>query len=192
MTPTRAFGHIMAATNQAAYEAALGALVLPQNPHILEIGFGAGKLIEMALKRWPTCHVAGIDPTPAMVAMAGSRATLKRQAHRVTLKGAGAEEIPFEAATFDAVIAVNSFQFWSPPERAMTEIVRVMKGGAQAVLVLRSHAGHAPDWLPNPISRSGAEADGARSLMQACGLTETRITQAARSIEVVSGRKGEG
>ena len=189
MTPTRAFGHIMAATNKAAYQAALGSLAPCENASILEIGFGAGALLQLALKRWPTCKVAGIDPTPAMVEMAASRRALKRAADKVTLKCAGAEDLPFAAEMFDAVVAVNSFQFWSPPERAMDEITRVMKDGAQIVLVLRAHGQHAPDWLPNPISRSGAEAEGARALMQAHGFTDTRVSIAGRDIEVVSGRK---
>ncbi len=165
MSPTKLFGKIMEASNRAAYLSALKAVSLHEVGAFLEIGFGSGKLLELAHRKWPEARICGIDPTPEMVALALSRKAFSKIAIRLDIRLGSAEQIPWASGSFEIVVAVNSFQFWSPPELAMQEIWRVLKVGGQVVLVLRDHDKHAPDWLPNPISRSGHEVNGAMRLL---------------------------
>ena len=184
MTPNRAFATLMAVANRASYAAALANLSPPGNGRILEIGFGAGAWIERVLRRFPGCTIAGIDPTPGMLALAQSRAALRRAGARVELVCAGAESIPFPAGCFDAAVAIHSFQFWAEPDKALDGVSRVLRPGGRLVLVLRSHDGVAPAWLPNPISRSGAEVEGACAAIRHAGLAVLKIEQ-GQSFSVV-------
>lgn len=187
MTPNRWFAMVMEVMNRKACATALDAADAPAR--LLEIGFGSGGLIAMALKRWPACAVAGIDPTADMIKMARARFSRPAFAKRVELRRASADAIPFAPSCFDAVVAVNSFQFWSPPERAMSEVARVLKPGGRLVMALRRHDGRAPDWLPNPISRSGAEVEGARALVAASGFSLAATSGRRHGVELVVAHK---
>jgi SAM-dependent methyltransferase len=44
------------------------------------------------------------------------------------------EELPFEAASFDAALALNVICFWPSPERDLSEPRRVLKRGGRLVL----------------------------------------------------------
>jgi SAM-dependent methyltransferase len=180
MTPTACFGRLMALTNDSAYRVALGALN-PAPRRLLEIGFGAGRFIELALKRWPAIEITGIDPTPDMLGLAGGRAAIRGAGDRIALLQACAEQMPLPAQGFDAAVAIHSFQFWSPPGAALDELVRVLKPGGRVVLVLRRHGAEAPAWLPNPISRSGAEIDGAMALFTAHRFQDIQTRAVGRS-----------
>lgn len=145
MAPTRLFGRLMEATNEGAYRRALASLSPPPKAAILEIGFGPGKLVEMALQRWPDAKVAGVDPTADMVDMARARPAVRQAGLRADLRLGGAECLPWPNGSFDIALAVHSFQFWNPVENAARELRRVMRPGGIVRLVLRDHSAHAPD-----------------------------------------------
>jgi ubiquinone/menaquinone biosynthesis C-methylase UbiE len=189
MTPTQVFGRIMSATNGNSYRAALHHLALPENGACLEIGFGAGKLLELLSKQRPDANLAGIDPTPDMLALALSRRAFRAAQVKPDLRLGGAEALPWPDSTFDCTVSVNTFQFWNPPESAVSEVVRTLKPGGQLVLVLRDHVRHAPDWLPNPISRGGNEVEDCKNLLVQSGFQSVEAHFFKRGIIVVSGRK---
>lgn len=165
MTPTKLFGRLMEAMNAAAYREAIQGL--PARGAVLEIGFGTGRFLEMLAASGSYALIAGIDPTPAMVAMAGARPALRQPGSQADIRLGTAESLPWGEATFDAVVAIHCFQFWSDPHAAVQEVRRVLKTGGLLRLVLRAHGAHPPDWLPNPISRAGDEDAGASALLSA-------------------------
>lgn len=169
MMPTKAFAQVMALTNGAAYAAAVANLPNAPRLRILEIGFGSGAWLQRALKEMPTCSIAGIDPTQDMVELATARLSRYIAEGRVRLARAGAESIPFEDASFDAVAAIHSFQFWADPHHALGEVARVLAPKGRIILVLRNHQTHAPSWLPNPISRSSDEVGAAANALRTIG-----------------------
>jgi SAM-dependent methyltransferase len=172
MKPTKMFGAIMEVFNAPAYALALS--LVEQAPHaaVLEIGFGSGRFLELLLKRHKTMRACGVDPTPAMLELARRKPGLKRAGDRADLRLGEASRLAWPDAYFDAVLAIHSFQFWSPPETCVAEVRRVLKPGARLILVLRDHATRAPDWLPNPISRSGREAEDTIALLAQTGFRD--------------------
>jgi len=92
---------------------------------VLDAGCGAGGAAVMARERGAI--VSGCDISPAMLAIARERLP------GADLRLAELENLPFEDAAFDAVIAINSLQFAPDPAKAAKELLRV--GGRVAVVV---------------------------------------------------------
>jgi hypothetical protein len=66
---------------------------------------------------------------------------------------------------------------------------RVLKPGGLLLLILRAHRKAGPNWLPNPISRSGQEIAEAFQLLVNSGFSETRIEGKIGSSPVLTARK---
>jgi len=151
--------------NERAYREALNLLHPLQSERVLEIGYGTGRFVELLLRACNSCYIAGVDPTSTMVRVANSRRAIAANTDRLDLRCGDASALPWTNDSFDAIVAIHSFQFWSDPARALDEIRRVLKTSGRIVLILRDHAKRAPAWLPNPISRSGAEVKAAANLL---------------------------
>jgi ubiquinone/menaquinone biosynthesis C-methylase UbiE len=182
------FGKLMEFTNAAAYQKALQALAPSDNERFLEIGFGTGRFAEMLLSNTSDTFVAGVDPTETMVQTAIDRMIKRGFKHRVDLRQGTDESLPWADRQFDAIIAIHCFQFWRDPDRSLLEIDRVLRPQGRLVIVFRDHSTNAPDWLPNPISRSGREVKNAISILEKHGYKTTEYPAAGSSRIVRSDR----
>ncbi len=160
------FGKLMEWTNADAYQKTLQALAPSDNERFSEIGFGTGRFAEMLLSTTTNTFVAGVDPTETMVKTASNRLIKKRLGNRIDIHQGTDDSLPWGDDRFDAVIAIHSFQFWQDPDRSIREIDRVLRPHGRIIIVFRDHSTKAPDWLPNPISRSGKEVESAISLLE--------------------------
>jgi SAM-dependent methyltransferase len=161
----RIFGWVMARLNAPAYRWTVAQLAPIAPKSFLEIGFGTGHLLKLAIRTFKLERAAGVDPSELMVETAKKR--LRRAAKKIALDVAQGDDTALPGGSFDAVAALHSFQFWSDPDAALTRIRAHLAPGGRFVLVLRMHEGRkAPKWLPNPLSRSGNE------IAQACAALE--------------------
>jgi ubiquinone/menaquinone biosynthesis C-methylase UbiE len=177
----RIFGKLMESTNVDAYQKTLQAINPIDNEQFLEIGFGTGCCAEMLLSTTTGTFVAGIDPTETMVKTALNRLIKKGFGDRIDIQQGTDDSLPWGDDRFDAIFAIHSFQFWSDPHKSIIEISRVLRPNGRIVLTLRDHSTHAPDWLPNPISRSGWEIDAAIGLLEQHGYKTTKRIAAGSS-----------
>ncbi len=99
--------------------------------HVLAIGFGPGIGIELLALR--VARVTGVDPSKGMVKIASKRNSAAIDAGRVELVRASADSLPWDDATFDSVITVNTIQLWDPFEESVAEVARVMRPGSRLV-----------------------------------------------------------
>ncbi len=152
----------MALKNGRQNQAALDALGLKPGDNVVEIGCGPGMGLRGALKRvGPTGFVAGVDLSATaahFASIAVHRAAL--HGHAVVMREEAAD-LPFRDRLFDKAFAVNSFQFWPDPARALREIARVLAPGGRLVITQRA---------ANPETPS-AFAGAARGIERICQAT---------------------
>jgi SAM-dependent methyltransferase len=98
---------------------------------VLDVACGTGALTLAALAIvGPDGRVAGLDANPEMLAVA------RRKTGDIDWREGVAENLPFENASFDAVISQFGFMFFDDRPRALSEMMRVLRpGGRLAVAV---------------------------------------------------------
>ena len=124
------------------YSSLFGRMLLAQIPtrervQVLDIGCGTGHpCLEMLAKIGEGSRVIAIDPDSALLDVARRRA-LDEAGRRIFFKAANAEKLDFGNEVFDVVTGNLAFGAWSQPERALSEIQRVLVDGG---LLLLTHA----------------------------------------------------
>lgn len=98
-------------------------------PSVLDVGCGTGMLSERLLGAFPSCRLAGVDLSPAMVERARARL-----AGRAEVREADAERLPFHDGVFDLVVCNDSFHHYPDPDRAAFQMWRVLRKGGALVL----------------------------------------------------------
>jgi ubiquinone/menaquinone biosynthesis C-methylase UbiE len=123
------------------YPAALVEWALGTGPvDVLDVGAGTGKLTEVLVDAGHM--VSAVEP---MVRMA---AVLRRRLPEVGVMRGTAEQLPFEARSFDAVVVGQAFH-WFDQQAALDEFARVLRPGGTLAAFWNVYAGDA-DWLPYP------------------------------------------
>ncbi len=103
---------------------------------ILELGFGAGRAIELVAIQVPDGHVFGIDISQTMMHAARHRNARAIKSGRVTLRYGDLTTLPFADNQFDKVFSIQTLYFWPDPPHALAEIFRVLKPGGMLVVTL--------------------------------------------------------
>jgi ubiquinone/menaquinone biosynthesis C-methylase UbiE len=116
-----------------------------------------------------------------MVQTAVHRLTQRGSIDRIDLRQGTDELFPWDDNQFDAIVAIHCFQFWQDPDRSILEIGRVLRPQGRIIIAFRDHSSHVPDWLPNPISRSGREVETTISLLEKHGYQTTEYPAAGSS-----------
>lgn len=97
---------------------------------VLDVGCGDGALAAVLSRHGG--RVTGLDPDPRMLDAAHTRAAAESVA--LHLVHGRAEALPFADETFDRVVAVTVLCFIPHADRAIAEMVRVLKPGGRLVI----------------------------------------------------------
>jgi len=113
---------------------------------VLDIGTGEGQLAR-ALRGAHGSALVGIDPTANQIAEA------RRRGGGVSYARAGAMDLPFGHASFDAAVACLVFEHIDELDRAVGEVARVLRPGGRFVLMLNHPLLQTPGsgWIDDQI-----------------------------------------
>jgi ubiquinone/menaquinone biosynthesis C-methylase UbiE len=151
----------------------------PGGRRFLDAGCGDGALVCAAAARGAVA--TGIDPDPAMLAAAQSRAAYAGL--EATFLEGRVERLPFPDSSFDVVASVTVLCFVSDAAGALSEMARVLRPGGRLVLgelgrwsswaALRRVRG----WLGSTTWRKARfrTSGELRALVQQAGLTVTAV-----------------
>ncbi len=98
---------------------------IARGDRVLDVGCGTGVVALTAARLGAV--VTGLDLTPQLIERARENASLMRL--EATFVQGDVEELPFADATFDVVVSQFGHMFAPRPERAIAEMLRVLKPG---------------------------------------------------------------
>ena len=116
-------------------------------PRILEVSFGTGWLMTQYVGRF---EVYGVDLNDRMVTIA--RQNLRKMGLSANLQQGSVESLPFPDAMFDTVLCTMAFSGYPRAQRALSEMVRVLKPNGRVILVDINYPGDA-SWLGMTLTR---------------------------------------
>ncbi len=124
-----------------------------ENDHILEIGFGTGKLIYDMAKQIDNGLIEGIDFSSTMVSMAQNRNKNHIAVGKVKILKGNFDEIPYKKDSFNKACSVNTLYFWPEPENTAQKIADILKPGGKFVLAFEDIAQLEQKSLSNEVFR---------------------------------------
>ena len=127
----RVIGHIMRFVNDETNRIAVERLDIRAGDDVLELGCGPGHGIKLVASRVASGVVHGVDLSPVMLAQAGRRNRREVEKGRVVLHHASFDNLPFESASIDRILAVNVIYFWNDLEAVAAEALRVLRPGGK-------------------------------------------------------------
>jgi len=148
----RLAGWLMARTNMPVQRAVAAVLDIQPGQRLLEIGYGPGRLTRLLLDHTPVDLVAGVDPSPVMMAQARHATRHHRASGRVDLRLGEAAALPYPDGTFDHVVAVNTVAIWPDLDAGIREIHRVLRPGG--ALLIAWHSSSSPSALQRRLGLS--------------------------------------
>ena len=148
-------GMIMARMNADCGAWVTELLEIGSRDSVLEVGFGPGVVIERVAALASAGTVAGIDQSLEMLEQARARNAAAVRNGRVDLRRGSVESLPFQDASFDKALAINSTQLWPDAVAGLREIKRVMKSGGRIALGFTRYSGQPKKGLTETLAAAG-------------------------------------
>ncbi|MPW20264.1 methyltransferase domain-containing protein [Paraburkholderia sp. CNPSo 3157] len=145
----------MANMNAACAAWAIDLLDVRASDRVIEIGFGPGVGIRLLAQKATAGKIAGVDPSPEMLAQAAARNAQAIARGQVDLRQGSAGRLPFDDDTFDKALAINSMQVWPDAAAGLAELRRVMRPGATLALAFTVHSGQQQNGLLERVTGAG-------------------------------------
>lgn len=108
---------------------------------VLDVACGTGVLaLAVAAVVGPAGRVVGLDANPGMLAVA------RRKSGDIDWREGAAENLPFDDASFDAVVSQFGFMFFADRPQALSEMMRVLKPGGRLAVAVCGALEHSPGY----------------------------------------------
>jgi SAM-dependent methyltransferase len=121
---------VIGTTLQIVGEKLCEAAELGAGTRVLDVACGNGNAALAAAHRF--CRVVGLDYVPSLLARARERAAAERLP--IDFVEGDAEQLPFPADSFDAVVSTFGVMFAPDQQRAARELTRVVRPGGKIAL----------------------------------------------------------
>lgn len=116
----------------------LALLRLRPADRVLEIGFGAGRALALALAQAPQGHVTGIDLSPTMLRVAARRNRVALKRGRLALVRGNIAALPLAGPRFDKLLSIHTFYFWPEPQQTCAQLAGLLAPGGRLVCTFAS------------------------------------------------------
>ena len=110
---------------------ALSQLQLEPGSRFLDVGCGVGKAVAAAAGQIGDAKAVGVDISPKMI----ERAKALSAKPNIEFHVADSASLPFEEASYDAILCTFSFHHYLQPDHVLREIKRVLKPGGRFVII---------------------------------------------------------
>lgn len=98
---------------------------------LLDVGCGTGKMIQSILEKYPDkFHLHGVDLSQNSLKLAEENSR-----GRAVLLVGDSESLPYPEGQMDIVLCMHSFHHYPHPEKALSEIRRVLKKNGHLIFV---------------------------------------------------------
>ena len=115
-------------------------LSLQATDHVLEIGFGTGKLITAMAKLVKRGLIEGIDLSNTMVALAEKKNRKYIAEGKVIIRQGDFEVADYSDNSFDKICSANTIYFWPHPDNYIKKILRILNSGGKLILAFEDKA----------------------------------------------------
>jgi len=133
----------------------LDILEVDPSDSVLEVGSGPGVGLELAAARAHEGRVVGVDPSEAMLEMAHRRNRARIELGRVELRLGSVDKLPFDDATFDKAMTMNSLHLWPDPVADLMEVRRTLRTGGRIAVAITRFSYASPDKFEQHLIDSG-------------------------------------
>ena len=136
--------------------------------HILEVGYGQGRILQAAAKKLKVGFLAGIDPSPSMYQQASRRNKEYIRQQLIQLHTGPITHLPYPSRYFHTIYGCNAIHTWNDPQLEFIRLASLLSTGGRLVMVFQ------------PLSaREEKAANETAEMIQedldAAGLTDIRI-----------------
>jgi len=141
---------------------------LPATPTVVEVGMGSFPNALYLKKLPPQTDLVGVDPNDSMEQYAresANKANLLRDGTDLRITHGVAEALPLESSVADAVVCTLTLCSVQDPDKAVSEIKRVLKPGGQFLFLEHVKSETDPKLADDQVQntpRQMARADGCR------------------------------
>ena len=175
------------AVNHWTNKAAVDALAIRPGERVLDLGFGGGVGIRMALPRVGDGHLTGVDLSGEIVARARRRFRAEIDGGRLTVMEGSVERLPLPDAAVDAAYTVNTVYFWPDVPAGLAELWRVLAPGGRLVVAVEAAARRENRVL---VGRVQLTPEALAELLREAGFVNVEARRRAGGIELLLGRRG--
>ena len=172
--------------NRWVNHAAVEALAIVDSERILDVGFGGGVGMRLALARIGEGQLTGVDMSADVVARARRRFSSEIGQGRLTVLEGLVERLPLPAGSFDGAYTVNTIYFWPDVPAGLAELWRILAPGGRLVVAMESAARR-----ENRLFIGGVPPtpEGLAELLGTAGFAEVETRRPRAGIELVLARK---
>ncbi len=149
-------------------------LDLKPTDHVLEIGFGPGRLIHEMAKTVSNGVVEGIDFSPVMLQEAKTYNKDLIASGKVKLHLGNCDRLPFLDQTFHKLCSANTLYFWKDPLPYFREMYRVMQPGGTIAIGFRDKEQMQPLRLDRTVFNTYTQQE-VKSLLTKAGFHDAGI-----------------
>lgn len=130
-----AYGRFMGRFSRPLAEQFVELAGIEAGQRVLDVGCGSGALTAVLVGRVGVDNVSAVDPSESFVE------AVRTTYPSMDIRRTGAESLPFEDRTFDAVLAQLVVHFMSDPVTGIAEMARTTASGGVVAACVWDHAG---------------------------------------------------